>query len=68
VHSGLLRLVAHPPPSLLLLITTRRDPPWPLAQLRLAGLVAEVRTSDLAFRPDEAAMLFAQLMVDVDPS
>ena len=68
VHSGLLRLVAHPPPSLLLLITTRRDPPWPLAQLRLAGLVAEVRTSDLAFRPDEAAALFAQLMVDVDPS
>jgi LuxR family transcriptional regulator, maltose regulon positive regulatory protein len=68
VHSGLLRLVAHPPPSLLLLITTRRDPPWPLAQFRLAGLVAEVRTSDLAFRPDEAAALFAQLMVDVDPS
>jgi hypothetical protein len=52
----------------LLLITTRRDPPWPLAQLRLAGLVAEVRTSDLAFRPDEAATLFAQLMVDVDAS
>ena len=68
VHSGLLRLVAHPPPSLLLLITTRRDPPWPLAQLRLAGRVAEVRTSDLAFRPDEAGALFAQLMVDVDPS
>ena len=67
VHAGLLRLVERPPPWLSLLVTTRRDPPWPLARLRLAGLVAEVRTSDLAFRPDEAAALFAQLMVDGGP-
>jgi LuxR family maltose regulon positive regulatory protein len=65
VHSGLVRLVERPPPTLALLVTTRRDPPWPLAQLRLAGLVAEVRAVDLAFRAEEAAELFLQLGVGV---
>ncbi len=65
VHSGLIRLVERPPPALALLVTTRRDPPWPLPQLRLAGLVAEVRAADLAFRADEAAELFTQLGVAV---
>jgi len=65
VHSGLVRLVERPPASLALLVTTRRDPPWPLAQLRLAGLVAEVRAMDLAFRAEEAAELFLQLGVGV---
>jgi LuxR family transcriptional regulator, maltose regulon positive regulatory protein len=50
VHNGLVRLVERPPPNLALLVTTRRDPPWPLPQLRLAGLVSEVRAADLAFR------------------
>jgi LuxR family transcriptional regulator, maltose regulon positive regulatory protein len=36
VHGGLVRLVERPPPTLSLLATTRRDPPWPLARLRLA--------------------------------
>ena len=57
IHGGLLRLVQRPPPKLALLVTTRRDPPWPLAHLRLAGMVAEVRAADLAFRADEAAEL-----------
>jgi LuxR family transcriptional regulator, maltose regulon positive regulatory protein len=65
VHSGLVRLIERPPPTLTLLVTTRRDPPWPLAQLRLAGLVAEVRAVDLAFRAEEAADLFLQLGVGV---
>jgi LuxR family maltose regulon positive regulatory protein len=68
VHRGLVRLVERPPPSLSLLVTTRRDPPWPLARLRLAGLVAEVRAADLAFRADEAAQLFMQLGVGVNGS
>src|SRR5689334_8577682 len=66
VHAGLLRLVERPPPGLSLLVTTRRDPPWPLPRLRLAGLVSDVRAADLAFSPDEATELFAQLMVAVD--
>ena len=68
VHGGLVRLVQRPPPSLSLLVTTRRDPPWPLPQLRLAGLVAEVRAADLAFRADEAAQLFKQLGVGLTES
>jgi LuxR family maltose regulon positive regulatory protein len=68
VHGGLARLVERPPPNLALLVTTRRDPPWPLARLRLAGLVAEVRAADLSFRADEAAELFAQLGVGLTGS
>jgi LuxR family maltose regulon positive regulatory protein len=48
-----------------LLATTRRDPPWPLQRLRLAGLLTEVRDADLAFRSDETEALFAQLPVDL---
>jgi LuxR family transcriptional regulator, maltose regulon positive regulatory protein len=65
VHAGLLRLIERPLPMLSLLVTTRRDPPWPLTRLRLAGLVAEVRVEDLAFHDEEAAALFAQLHVDL---
>jgi LuxR family maltose regulon positive regulatory protein len=68
VHGGLVRLVQRLPPNLSLLVTTRRDPPWPLARLRLAGLVAEVRAADLAFRADEAAQLFTQMGVGVTES
>jgi hypothetical protein len=68
VHAGLLRLIERPLPMLSLLVTTRRDPPWPLTQLRLAGLVAEVRVDDLAFHDEEAAALFAQLHVDLTDS
>ena len=66
IHAGLLRLVERPPPGFSLLVTTRRDPPWPLPRLRLAGLVSDVRAADLAFGYDEAAELFAQLMIAVD--
>lgn len=66
VHEGLRSLVERPVPSLALVATTRRDPPWPLTRLRLAGLVAELRPDELAFRDDEATALFAQLGVAVD--
>jgi LuxR family maltose regulon positive regulatory protein len=65
VHQGLVRLVERPPSKLSLLVTTRRDPPWLLARLRLAGLVAEIRAADLAFRAGEAAELFTRLKVGV---
>lgn len=65
VHAGLLRLVARPLPTFSMLITTRQDPPWPLPRLRVAGLLAEVRAKDLAFRVDDAMALFTQLKVDL---
>jgi LuxR family maltose regulon positive regulatory protein len=67
-HAGLLRLVERPLPSLSMIVTTRRDPPWPLQRLRLAGLLAEIRAADLRFRPEEAADLFGQLRVGVTAS
>ncbi|MFC5143001.1 LuxR C-terminal-related transcriptional regulator [Actinomycetospora rhizophila] len=63
VHRGLHSLVERPVPPLALVATARRDPPWPLTRLRLAGLLAEIRPDDLAFRDDEAAALFVQLGV-----
>ena len=66
VHESLLRLVQRPPPGVRFVVTTRRDPPWPLHRLRLAGVLTEVRAADLAFRPEEAAALFGQLGVHLD--
>jgi LuxR family transcriptional regulator, maltose regulon positive regulatory protein len=66
VHESLLRLVQRPPQGLRLLVTTRRDPPWPLSRLRLAGVLSEIRASDLAFQADETRALFDQLGIDLD--
>ena len=59
VHESLLRLVQRPPRGLRFVVTTRRDPPWPLNRLRLAGVLTEIRAADLAFRVDETAALLA---------
>jgi len=66
VHESLLRLVQRPPPGLRFVATSRRDPPWPLDRLRLAGVLTEVRAAELAFRVDETEALFAQLGLDLD--
>jgi LuxR family maltose regulon positive regulatory protein len=67
VHESLLRLVRRPPRGLRLIVTTRRDPPWPLSLLRMAGVLSEIRASDLAFRADETRALLDQLGIDLDP-
>ncbi len=66
VHDSLLRLVQRPPHGLRLVVTTRRDPPWPLHRLRLAGALSEIRASDLAFRTDETRILLDMLGIDLD--
>ena len=66
VHESLLRLVQRPPVGLRFVATTRRDPPWPLDRLRLAGVITEIRAAELAFRVDETAALLAQLGIDLD--
>ena len=66
VHESLLRLVQRPPRGLRFVATTRRDPPWPLDRLRLAGVITEVRAAELAFRVDETAALLDQLGIDLD--
>jgi len=47
-------------PGLRLLVASRMDPLLPLHRYRLAGYLAEVRASDLAFSLDEAALLLDQ--------
>jgi LuxR family maltose regulon positive regulatory protein len=66
VHESLLRLVQRPPRGLRLVVTTRRDPPWPLSLLRMAGVLSEIRASDLAFGADETRALLDQLGIDLD--
>lgn len=55
VHAVLEELLIHPPRGLHLIMITRRDPPLPLAALRAAGQLTELRLSDLAFDPAKSA-------------
>ncbi len=50
-------LLLHLPPTVQIVIITRADPPLPLARLRAAGELAEVRARELRFTPAEATEL-----------
>lgn len=54
------RLLRWGPPTLHVLMASRADPPLALQRLRLAGEVAVLRHRDLAFTPEESALLFEQ--------
>ncbi len=54
-------LLDHAPAQLRLLVATRVDPPLPLARLRVADELSEVRSEELRFTDDEAAELLASL-------
>jgi LuxR family transcriptional regulator, maltose regulon positive regulatory protein len=60
VHAPLTFLVEHLPPGLRLMLASRSDPPLPLARLRAAGQLAELRTDDLRFTAEEAAVLLRE--------
>jgi LuxR family maltose regulon positive regulatory protein len=62
VDQALSFLVAHLPPQMQLVIATREDPPLPLARLRAAGRLIELRAADLRFTPAEAAAFLRQAM------
>ncbi len=55
IHELMSILVRRPPRPLRLVLAARRDPALPLARLRAAGLVAEVRMGDLRLQPPEVA-------------
>jgi LuxR family transcriptional regulator, maltose regulon positive regulatory protein len=61
-------LLRHPIPQLRLVLITRSDPMLSLHRLRVNGEVAEIRAADLAFTRDEAATLFAEHGLNVNPS
>src|SRR5690242_13959533 len=56
-HEQIAFLLLHLPPTAQLVIITRADPPLPLARLRAAGEMAEIRARELRFTPGESAQL-----------
>jgi len=60
VLEGLDFLLRNTGPGLRLVIGSRMDPLLPLYRYRLAGELAEIRASDLAFTVAEAGLLLAQ--------
>jgi LuxR family maltose regulon positive regulatory protein len=52
-------LLRHLPPAVQLVLVTRADPPLPLARLRAAGELAEIRARELRFAPAQVAQLVA---------
>ncbi len=57
VHASFAFLLDHLPPGLHLVLASRSDPPLPLARLRAARQLAELRAPELRFTADEAAAL-----------
>ncbi|HTQ90675.1 MAG TPA: LuxR C-terminal-related transcriptional regulator [Streptosporangiaceae bacterium] len=60
VLKGLEFLLRNAGPGLRLVVASRMDPLLPLHRYRLAGQLAEIRASDLAFSSTEAGLLLAQ--------
>lgn len=62
VDHALAFLLEHLPPQMHVLISTREDPNVPLARLRAARQLVELRAADLRFTPDESAEFLNQVM------
>ncbi len=60
VHESVAFLLENLPPGLRVVVSGRADPPLPLARLRARGQLAELRTADLRFTPEEAAALLGE--------
>jgi LuxR family transcriptional regulator, maltose regulon positive regulatory protein len=56
-HDQVRFFLSHLPDTVQLVLVTRADPPLPLARLRAAGVMAEVRAPELRFAPAQAAAL-----------
>ena len=56
-HDQVAFLLTHLPATVQLVLVTRADPPLPLARLRAAGKLAEVRAPELRFTTAQAAAL-----------
>jgi LuxR family transcriptional regulator, maltose regulon positive regulatory protein len=62
VHGSLTFLLEHLPSRVHLVLSTRADPPLPLARLRAAGELVELRAADLRFTSEEAASLLRSVL------
>jgi LuxR family maltose regulon positive regulatory protein len=63
---GLESLLAHQPAGLRLILSSRYDPRLPLARLRLADQLTEIRADDLRFSPGETRALLDAAGIDLD--
>jgi len=62
VHESIAYLIEHLPPTLRLVVGTRADPPLPVARLRAAGQLTEIRQADLRFTFEETASFLRDAM------
>jgi LuxR family maltose regulon positive regulatory protein len=62
IHKGLAFLLEHLPPQMHVAISTRADPPLPIHRLRARGHLTELRSDDLRFSTDEAAVFLNAAM------
>ncbi|MBE9534001.1 MAG: tetratricopeptide repeat protein [Proteobacteria bacterium] len=62
IHDALTFLLEHQPPQMHLVIATRQDPHLPLARLRAADQLTELRATDLRFTSSEASEFLNQTM------
>jgi LuxR family transcriptional regulator, maltose regulon positive regulatory protein len=62
IHEELAFVIDRMPPTLRLVLATRSDPPLPLARLRAAGDLLEIRANDLRFVISEAALLLNDVL------
>lgn len=63
---SLQRFVEAIPAGVRLITAARHDPPFPVARLRVAGELAEIRQRDLAFTADELAELLEAEGIELD--
>ena len=62
VHSLITFLIENQPAHVRIVISTRADPPWPIARLRTAGEMVELRAADLRFEPGEVEIFLMDVM------
>jgi LuxR family maltose regulon positive regulatory protein len=68
-HDSVMRFAELAPAGIELVVSTRVDPPLPVARLRAAGELLELRTSDLQFTLDETdQFLNRTLGLGLDPN
>ncbi len=53
IHEGMEFLLEHLPPRVPIVLCGRHDPPLPIARMRAAGQLVEIRTDDLRLTRDE---------------
>lgn len=64
-HEQLVEFIVGASANLHVVVMSRHDPPWPLHQLRLEGLLTDIRTETIRFDNAEAADLAGSLGVEL---